>query len=73
MTRLLLCTATILVLTASANAQALIVCRGADACHGQHVSLPRITGYTCAHTIAKGACINAPQPAQVQRSKQPRR
>jgi hypothetical protein len=73
MTRLLLCTATILALTASANAQAsLTQCWGHDACVGQNLGGPPIPGYTCAYTVAKGEC-RAPQPVRVQRSKQPRR
>jgi hypothetical protein len=48
MTRLLLCTATILALTASANAQ------GPTNYFGNGGGGPLITGYTCAHTIANG-------------------
>jgi hypothetical protein len=62
MTRLLLCTATILALTASANAQ------GPTNYFGNGGGGPLITGYTCAHTIAKGDCIDAPK-LRVQQSK----
>jgi hypothetical protein len=68
MTRLLICTATIIALTASANAQNSYFGPngGPNPYSGNQ---PIIRGYTCAHTIAKGACIDAPKPAQVQRSK----
>jgi hypothetical protein len=71
MTRLLLCTATILALTASANARYFGPNSG-SAIHAGN-SPPSVPGYTCAYTIAKGACVDAPKPARVQRIKQPRR
>jgi hypothetical protein len=72
MTRLLLCAATALALTASANAQSPgQVCWGHDACVGQNISVSIPNGNRCAHTIAKGNCYESrvSQPAQASRTK----
>jgi hypothetical protein len=56
MTRLLICTAMLLALTAAAHAQVLNKCWGHDACVGQNISVSVPNGNRCAHTIAKGNC-----------------
>jgi hypothetical protein len=73
MTRLLICTATLLALTASANAQNSYFGPNSGASIYPTGNYPTAPGYTCAYTTAKGACIDAPKPAQPQRAKQPRR
>jgi hypothetical protein len=80
MTRLLLCTAMILVAsvtTSSAQRSHFGPNSGGNSPNSGGVyptgNYPTAPGYTCAYTTAKGACIDAPKPAQPQRAKQPRR
>jgi hypothetical protein len=77
MTRLLLCTATILALTASANAQFIIFGGGnspsthaAGVTRGNYPSAPGDHGCWSA---SKTDCYAAPKQAQPQRTKRPRR
>jgi hypothetical protein len=77
MTRLLLCTATILALTVSANAQALIIGGGnSPSTHAAGVTrgnYPSIPGNNGCWSASKADCYAAPRQARPQRIKQPRR
>jgi hypothetical protein len=80
MTRLLLCTATILALTVSANAQALIIGGGnSPSTHAAGVTRGHYpgsypTGRVCSRVTANEGCVPvSQQPARPQRIKQPRR
>jgi hypothetical protein len=69
MTRLLLCTVTILALTASANAQSSYFGGNTQVDQAQRVYM----GNPCTWSINRSGCNKAPQRAQPQRIKQPRR